>query len=267
VRNLPPGILTLDGPTSGVRGQQRDFTATFRDPGSADTHSTEWLVTDESGAEVATGSGTQFSITPEKEGSYTVSFTVTDDEGASSTRSRTLDVYALQLQPDPADPSRQVLAVGGTTGDDRIKLAAGAEAGTVELFFDDVSQGAFAASSLLVFGQAGDDRVMLEGDIVTPATVLGGAGDDMLLGGGGRDVLIGGAGSDRLLGGAGDDVLVGGTTSADGSTETLAAVAAAWRADGTFADRAAAVQALWSVSDDGADDRLIGGGGQNLLLG
>jgi Ca2+-binding RTX toxin-like protein len=263
IRNAPPAIQTLTGPATGVRGQQRDFAATFRDFGRADTHTTAWAVTDEAGEEVATGSGTEFSFTPEEEGSHTVSFTVTDDDGGTHTRSTQLDVYAYELQADPSDPSRQVLAVGGTTGDDRIKLAAGAEAGTVELFFGDASQGTFAPASLLVFGQAGDDRVQLEGDLAVPATVLGGAGDDHLQGGAGRDVLIGGVGSDRLIGGGGDDVLVGGAPSDLG---TVASVAAAWRAEDTFADRAAAVMGLWNVQDDGAADRLVGAGGENLLL-
>ena len=266
VLNRAPLVLPLTGPATGVRGQQRHFTATYHDPGTADTHTTAWVVTDAAGAEVASGSGTEFSFTPEEEGSYTVSFTVTDDDGGSATRSQQLDVYAFELQPDPADPSRQVLAVGGTTGDDRVRVAAGAVAGTVELFFDDVSQGSFSPASLLVFGQAGDDRVLVEGEVLTPATVLGGEGQDMLIGGGGRDVLIGGAGSDRLLGGAGDDVLVGGTTSADGSTESLHAVGAAWRGEGTFAERVAAVDGLWSIADDGAEDRLVGAGGENLLF-
>jgi hypothetical protein len=74
----------------------------------------------------------------------------------------------------------------------------------------------------------GSDRVTLSSEILVPATIRGGPGDDRLLGGsaadkisggsgndllGGRvgnDWLIGGPGNDRLLGGPGNDQLQGG---------------------------------------------------------
>jgi Ca2+-binding RTX toxin-like protein len=56
----------------------------------------------------------------------------------------------------------------------------------------------------------GDDEVILAKDVTAPATMRGGAGDDLLVGGGGPDKLIGGNGDDRLLGWRGPDLLYGG---------------------------------------------------------
>src|SRR5258706_7968497 len=88
-------------------------------------------------------------------------------------------------------------------------------------------------TSIFVDARGGDDDVQVEragpgGAITSPATLLGGAGndslsgaagndrldggdgDDLLLGNQGNDTLLGGNGNDRLLGDVGDDVLRGG---------------------------------------------------------
>src|SRR5207248_520910 len=57
---------------------------TFSDPGSADTHTLTWQVTDDSGQVLAVGSGPSFRFTPADNGTYTVTFTVTDDDGGSA---------------------------------------------------------------------------------------------------------------------------------------------------------------------------------------
>jgi len=56
-------------------------------------------------------------------------------------------------------------------------------------------------------GAEGDDLSLW--DLPTPATVMAGAGDDLIVGSGGADSLYGGLGSDSLEGGAGDDRLFG----------------------------------------------------------
>jgi hypothetical protein len=200
VTNVAPTITSFDGPATGVRGQERNYAATFSDPGTADTHTTAWAVTDASGEVVASGSGTEFAFTPSNAGDYTVSFNVTDDDGGTAAASQVLHVSEVELQPDPADPTRSVLAVGGTLGKDRVDLLPGAEAGTVEVLIDDVSQGTFTVvPGVVVFGQAGDDSVHVN-DVGVPVTFYGGAGDDKLHTSHFGDVLIGGDGDDRVLG-------------------------------------------------------------------
>jgi Ca2+-binding RTX toxin-like protein len=75
--------------------------------------------------------------------------------------------------------------------------------------------------SIQVFGQAGNDRILLdETNGPLPAaqlfggdgndTLTGGSGNDMLFGQSGNDILLGKGGNDLLFGGAGDDTLTGG---------------------------------------------------------
>ena len=63
-------------------------------------------------------------------------------------------------------------------------------------------------NSITMDMKAGNDRVTLQTNI--PATVYGGAGNDVLMGGTGYDWLFGGEGHDQLTGGNGNDTLHGG---------------------------------------------------------
>ena len=95
--------------------------------------------------------------------------------------------------------------------------------------------------------------------------MLGHSGDDDLVGGTGRTVLIGGGGRDRLRGGSGDDVLIGGSTNIDLNDTALLDVALEWNAADTYENRVAAVDALFTVADDGVEDKLTGSGGRDLF--
>ena len=57
---------------------------------------------------------------------------------------------------------------------------------------------------------AGDDLVVVFGDVPIRAHLQGGRGDDVLAGGGGDDLIEGERGADQLAGGHGNDVLDGG---------------------------------------------------------
>jgi Ca2+-binding RTX toxin-like protein len=85
----------------------------------------------------------------------------------------------------------------------------------------EVRCGAFAAlvgsfnradfpDGILVSGGGGNDTLVVNSMIDIPATLLGGAGKDLLAGGRGDDVLDGGKGNDVLIGGPGNDSLDGG---------------------------------------------------------
>ncbi len=89
--------------------------------------------------------------------------------------------------------------VRGGTGDDTILLASN--------------------SKNLVFGDEGDDVIIVDGNGTVGAEIHGGAGNDtitagngadLLFGGDGNDTIVGGAGNDDIEGGAGDDTLDGG---------------------------------------------------------
>jgi PAP2 superfamily/RTX calcium-binding nonapeptide repeat (4 copies) len=65
-------------------------------------------------------------------------------------------------------------------------------------------------TAIVVDARGGDDIVALLGNIQIGATLLGGAGDDLLFGGHGDDELFGEEGNDFLFGLLGDDLLDGG---------------------------------------------------------
>jgi Ca2+-binding RTX toxin-like protein len=108
--------------------------------------------------------------------------------------------------------------------------------------------------------------------------VDGGAGDDFIAGGAGKDVLQGGIGNDVIYSGVGNDFVIGGTgtdllfgqddhdivvagTAAvrNPSTDSLRKVLTDW--DPAAAGIYPNIRARLVVTDDGAVDRLNGGGG------
>jgi PAP2 superfamily/RTX calcium-binding nonapeptide repeat (4 copies) len=64
--------------------------------------------------------------------------------------------------------------------------------------------------SISIDVRAGNDRVIMDHAISLDATILGGAGNDLLFGASGNDMMDGGSGDDFLHGGAGNDRLRGG---------------------------------------------------------
>jgi Ca2+-binding RTX toxin-like protein len=192
-------------------------------------------------------------------GVYTVTVTVADDDGGSTQVTRTLSVAAVDTtQADPDDPTRTMLAVGGTTGGDLIQIT-GTLLG-IAVTINGEAQGVFSPTGrLLVFGQGGDDTILVDAALNRTAELyggagndrltggsgtnllLGGAGDDTLGGGIGRDVIIGGAGADALSGSGGDDLLIGGTTAYDANPPALRAIVREWGSTAAYAQRVGSI--------------------------
>ncbi|MBN2476016.1 MAG: hypothetical protein JXB62_15500 [Pirellulales bacterium] len=299
IENVAPTIDAIDGPTAGVRGQTLSFTGSFSDPGVLDTHTTSWEVTDSGGQPVATGSGTTLSFVSYEADTFTVSFTVADDDGGSDSASVAVTVDALLLGPDPLDPTRTVLMVGGTAGDDAVDLKPGGEPGTIEVRLGGVLYANLGPGidRLVIFGGDGDDDIKVhQGLAPTSTEIYGGAGDDKLRGGrgddilvggpgndllsghDGRDLLIGGIGRDKVHGFDGDDILVGGVYVNQDSRAAVGAVMAEWsRTDLEYADRVANLSTGGglngdhvlndsTVFDDGVRDMLKGKSGLDWFL-
>ncbi len=111
-------------------------------------------------------------------------------------------------------PGQQALFVGGTAGNDVIKITPSADAGqlTVAIQGQGVNfNGDFTnqVSRIVVYGGAGDDHITVARAVKNNAWLFGGDGNDVLTGGGGPTLLVGGAGNDRLKGGTGRDILIG----------------------------------------------------------
>jgi PKD repeat protein len=93
IRNEPPQVLSIQGPTGGDEGELLQWTVTFTDPGSADTHKISW----------AWGDGSPNLREPvgeyayPDEGTYTLEVKVCDDDNECDTE--TLDVAITNVEP------------------------------------------------------------------------------------------------------------------------------------------------------------------------
>jgi hypothetical protein len=200
VANVAPTIA-VSGPATGVRGQARQFGASVMDPGVLDTHAVTWRVL-RGTTVVASGTGLLAAFTPVDLGLYRVEFTATDDDAGVGSAASSLEVKVLDVQPDPADAGKTVLAVGGTASGDTVVVKPRA-GGAVEVTLNDVVLGMFKPTGgVHVFGGAGNDRVISTGALPVPLTFSGGEGDDTLRSDNAIDTLIGGPGDDRVLGSA-----------------------------------------------------------------
>jgi PKD repeat protein len=245
VSNAAPEV-TLTAPAIGVRGLAVAFAGRFTDPGILDTHEVAWNFGDGTaiGFHAATDAG---ALAPSHAfgaaGTYTVTLTVRDDDGGVGQAQATVVIEAVALLPDPCDPEAQALFVGGTSGDDRIRIVPAEVSGSekpgcgdngrgrkgddrdddhyrdhgrgrpqgVEVWINGVSDGVFAhPGRIIVDGLAGDDDIAIAGSLKNAVELHGGAGADRLEAGAGSALLLGGGGDDRVIGGKGRDLLIGG---------------------------------------------------------
>ncbi|MDY3551876.1 choice-of-anchor Q domain-containing protein [Gemmata sp. JC717] len=215
-----------------------------------------------------------------------------------------VSVVPAAILPDPVT-GQNALFVGGTAGDDEIEVlglcnnryAVEVESGCWKLF-DQTLTGAVAR--VVMYGGAGNDSIVANGDVRVPVFAFGGAGNDILVGTAGapnvlvggagndllyagcaRDILIGGAGSDLLFGQAGDDMLIGGSTAFDANESALWGLQAEWNSSRDLGTRVANLKGTGTgprangnaflvaggpsatVFNDGAGDFLYGGSGRD----
>jgi PKD repeat protein len=130
VNNVAPAASIDDAPETSAEGTEIDLTNTVTDPGSADTHTYAWSVTKD-GAPFAAGTDDDFAFTPDDNGSYVVTLTVTDDDGGVGTDSKTIDVTNVAPSATFAnngpvnEGSPIVLELNGTTDPSSVDTAAG----------------------------------------------------------------------------------------------------------------------------------------------
>jgi len=279
VANVAP-TASISGPDTGVRGQTRTFTLGAGDPSAVDqaaafTFTINW---GDGNIETVSGpDGTQASHAFATTGTRTVSVTARDkDGGTSGPVQQSITIKAVDLQGT-------ILAIGGTTGSDKIVVTPNDSQGSLKVTIGAASQGVFAPplSQIQVYGQAGNDTIQLASKkiknvtyyVTVGAVVFGNAGNDTLdaggstannvlsggdgadtlTGGAGRDVLLGGAGGDVLHGGGDDDVLIGNATDFDASHVALNALIAEWgRTDADYNSRANHLRGLASGGLNGA---------------
>jgi uncharacterized delta-60 repeat protein len=100
VNNVDPTATINGAPVSTSEGSSISLGSSVSDPGSADTFTYAWAVT-KNGSAYATGSGPNFSFTPNDNGSYVVTLTVTDDDGGVGTDLKTILVSNVTPVVDP----------------------------------------------------------------------------------------------------------------------------------------------------------------------
>jgi len=100
VTNVAPSAAIIGAPASSPEGTLISLTSSVTDPGSADTFTYAWSVT-KNGNPYASASTQNFSFTPNDNGTYVVSLTVTDDDLGSGSDSKSINVTNVA----PARPS------------------------------------------------------------------------------------------------------------------------------------------------------------------
>ncbi len=111
VSNVAPQATIL-GPATGVEGNSINLLASATDAGSADELNYDWVVSI-GGSEIATGSDQAFSFTPPDDGTYDVTLSVRDDDGAVTAVTSTLSI--ANATPRIPAASLRFLDTTGTT--------------------------------------------------------------------------------------------------------------------------------------------------------
>ena len=232
-------------------------------------------VWDDSGSPitVASGSGDTLNFVPDELGTYTVSFTVTDDDTGSDTATLDVEISNVVVAPDPEGTGETVLFISGSNGKDKIEVKKDKKTGTIKVKVENKDdktkfEGEFGPGidRIVIYGRDGDDDIKVRKG-VPAAELYGGQGNDKLQGGDGDDVLVGGEGMDKLKGGKGRDIIFGGAGKDDleGHDGDDILVGAIYENED---DRAAilAISAEWLRTDLSYTERvghLISGGGLN----
>ena len=279
----------VSNPQPSVFGQPVQFTATVH-PATAGIVSPGGNVTFYDGSTpigtvpVAGGSAT-LTVTTLARGTHSINAVYDGDADLVGSTSAAVSqkVKTVALLPDPRNPAKKDLVIGGTDGNDVITVTGGplltvevrqTTGGALHLI---ANYSPTTVAEIVLYGGAGNDVLKVVG--ATPTAVLfGGEGNDTLRAGSARSMLVGGAGADKLFAGGANTVLIGGITDYDGDLAALAALRAEWvRADvgykarvqhllgpsagGTSGGRNGQVFLnATTVHDDAAADVLTGGG-------
>lgn len=304
VRNLAPviGSVEITGADGQVvSGESVTLSGTFLDAGTAPVHSgtVDWgdgsdpqqldVVFD---FDTKTFGATHVFANP---GTYTVVITIDDGELAA-TSSLITEVQSAEPEPGVRLVQGELQIIGTDQNDLVIVSRRGSSVDVSASFLPsthrwrlgsvsfpltdvqsiDVDMGdgndVFHASAFLTLpatinGGAGQDVLGAGGG---PSLVFGGEGNDLILGGRDRNVLVGGSGRDRLVGGRDEDVLIGGELrTLDESLEGDALhdrVMSVWNSSDSYADRTDALAAMIENVDDDERDVLLGLSGRDLYF-
>lgn len=292
----PTATLTVPSAAAGV---DLTFSGVIGDVGSLDTLQVSWNFGD--GVTLPFQAAARGTVTTTHQyataGTYTVTLTVKDNNGAQTSVSSSLSVVAVGLTTDPWDATKTALVINGTNNGDNITVA---PSGTTNysVTINGVST-IFAKPTghLIVHGWGGGDNISINSTITTPTLLFGDAGGDNITGGAGpniilggadsgdnltggaaRDILIGGSGGDNLIGNGEDDLLIAGTTGYETNLLGLRTIQSEWlRTDKTYSQRVSNLLNggglngttklnATTVFDDAVGDNLTGNAGTDWFF-
>ncbi|MFO0875988.1 MAG: RHS repeat-associated core domain-containing protein [Gemmataceae bacterium] len=138
-----------------------------------------------------------------------------------------------------------------------------------------------AIERAILLGGEGNNTLDVTGFTLGGVALIGKGGNDVLKGTSRRDLLIGGLGADTLAGNGESDMLIGGTTDHDNNVSSLDLLMQEWtRIDSSYVIRrdrllgtrpggknGAYKLSIRTVHDDGIEDTLTGGLGQDWFFG
>jgi Ca2+-binding RTX toxin-like protein len=210
VQNAPP-VATVSGPSFVLRRSAATFTGSFTDAaGSMDTHQVKWDFGDGTSTVFKAGeSPSTMQHVYAKKGTYTVTFTVKDSDGACSSATTKIEVQVGHVFADTATGT-STLMVSGTDGADNLTVKRSSKTGKLELLSGSTGEGTFQADRVIIYGSAGNDVIRIDSSVTQPVEVFGGDGNDQIYGGKSDATLHGDAGNDHVVGGMGRNVLDGG---------------------------------------------------------
>ncbi|MDB5323387.1 MAG: hypothetical protein JWN40_5018 [Phycisphaerales bacterium] len=111
VVNVAPVAFIFGAPSSSPEGTAVNLTSSIVDPGTADTFTYLWGVT-KNGVAYKSGTASTFTFTPNDNGTYIVTLTVTDKDGATASDSET--VIATNVAPTAAISTTPASSPEGT---------------------------------------------------------------------------------------------------------------------------------------------------------
>jgi ELWxxDGT repeat protein len=174
----PTAMVT--GDSAGVRGQPRAVSLSAIDPSSLDTAAGFAYLVD-------WGDGSTVQSVPVRAlsqvrhdftatGQYTVQVRAVDADGTiGAPVSWPIAISAALVEPDPLRPGGTVLAIGGTTGHDHIRLTPSGPGHGVRLAIDDTIVGTFAPTdAILIYTQGGCDDLSVAASIHEPVIIIPG---------------------------------------------------------------------------------------------
>ncbi|HEX2051269.1 MAG TPA: PKD domain-containing protein, partial [Actinomycetota bacterium] len=154
------------------------------------------------------GSATR-SHTYSETGTYDVEVRATDkDGGASEVVSRSLEVVSAMVVDVPCGDGVMVHVVGSSDDDDVRVVGRGP--GEAKVVLGGETLGSFSGVALVTIEAGGGDDVVESARLSPPMVVFGDAGDDRIVGSDAADTLVGGGGADEIAGDRGRDLVIAG---------------------------------------------------------